>query len=143
MPQIVTCPSCGKRNRVRPSASAIPRCGNCGSALPWLVDAGDETYAEEARAPVPVVVDLWAPWCAPCRMIAPVLERLAHEHAGRLKVVRVNVDEAPATAAEHQAMSIPTLVVLQDGRRVDRIVGALPERQLVDRIESHLAARPA
>jgi thioredoxin 2 len=127
---------------VRPSATAVPRCAKCKSYLPWLVDAGDATYAEEARAPVPVVVDLWAPWCGPCRMIAPVLERLAREHAGRLKVVRVNVDEAPSTAAQHQATSIPTLVVLRDGRQVDRIVGALPEPQLTNRIESHLAVRP-
>jgi len=143
MAELVTCPNCGTRNRVRPNPSAVPRCAKCKSPLPWLVDAGDDSYAEEARAAVPVVVDLWAPWCAPCRAIAPVLERLAGRHAGRLKVVRVNVDEAPATAAEHQATSIPTLVVLQDGRQVDRIVGALPEPQLVGRIESHLAARPA
>ena len=85
-----------------------------------------------------VLVDLWAPWCAPCRAIAPVLEQLAKEFAGRLKVVKVNVDENPATAQRFQAFSIPTLVVIKNGRVVDRIVGALPKSELTVRLTPYL-----
>ena len=85
-----------------------------------------------------MVVDLWAPWCGPCRWIAPVLERLAERHAGALKVVRVNVDEAPALAARYDASSIPTLLVVRDGEQVDRIVGALPQEALEARLSEHL-----
>jgi len=87
---------------------------------------------------VAVLVDLWAPWCAPCRAIAPVLEQLAKEFAGRLKVVKVNVDENPATAQRFQAFSIPTLVVIKNGRVVDRIVGALPKSELTVRLTPYL-----
>jgi thioredoxin 2 len=136
----VVCPDCGRQNRLRPHPTGVPRCANCKARLPWLVDADEGTFAEETRAPVPVVVDFWAPWCAPCRMIAPVLEELAERHAGRLKVVRVNVDEAPSLAQAHRAMSIPTLEVLRGGEEVDRIVGALPPPQLEERIGRHLGA---
>lgn len=137
---VVTCPSCGRRNRVRPHPTAVPRCANCTSLLPWVVDADDAGFEAETRAPVPVIVDLWAPWCGPCRLIAPVLEQLAERHAGRLKVVRVNVDDAPALAEEHRAMSIPTLLVMRDGREIDRRVGALPKRQLEEWLAGHLGA---
>ena len=84
----VTCPHCGKRNRVPAVADGVPKCGNCHQALPWIVDAGDDDFAEVAeRAPVPVLVDLWATWCGPCRMVSPALERLASELAGELKLV--------------------------------------------------------
>jgi thioredoxin 2 len=125
---------------VRPHPTAVPRCANCTSPLPWVVDADETGFEAETRAPVPVIVDLWAPWCGPCRLIAPVLEQLAERHAGRLKVVRVNVDEAQGLAAQYRAMSIPTLLVMVDGREVDRLVGALPKRQLEERLAGHLGA---
>jgi thioredoxin 2 len=125
---------------VRPHPTAVPRCANCTSPLPWVVDADETGFEAETRAPVPVIVDLWAPWCGPCRLIAPVLEQLAERHAGRLKVVRVNVDEAQGLAARYRAMSIPTLLVMVDGREVDRLVGALPKRQLEERLAGHLGA---
>ena len=107
--------------------------------LPWLVEADTASFAAEAASSVPVVVDLWAPWCGPCRMIAPVLEDLAARHAGSLKIVKVNVDEEPALGARFDARSIPLLVVLDDGREVDRIVGALPRPALEARLASVLA----
>jgi thioredoxin 2 len=137
---VVTCPNCGRRNRLRPHPTAIPRCANCKQALPWLVDADERSFEEESRAGVPVLVDFWAPWCGPCRAVAPVLERLAQRHAGRLKIVRVNVDETPSLAARYSAMSIPTLAVLVGGDEIDRVVGALPEAQLEARLAPHLAA---
>ncbi len=85
-----------------------------------------------------VVVDLWAPWCGPCRVVGPILEDLSREYAGRLKVVKVNVDENPVTAQRFQAFSIPTMVVMKNGRVVDRIVGAMPKGQLSIRLTPHL-----
>jgi thioredoxin 2 len=84
------------------------------------------------------VVDLWAPWCGPCRFVSPILEELAREHAGKLKIVKVNVDENQGLAVRFDAMSIPTMVVLRDGKPVDRIVGALPKPQLSARIAPYI-----
>ena len=135
----VSCVHCGTRSRVGASARGTPRCPSCKAPLPWIVDADDRDFDAQVDAPVPVLVDLWAPWCPPCRMVAPVLESLARKHARRLKLVKVNVDQAPATARRYEAMSIPTLVLLDGGREVERIVGALPEAQLETRIAPHLA----
>ena len=139
----LTCKGCGKANRIAPSPRGSPHCGNCGAALPWLVNAGDASFAVEADAAVPVLVDLWAPWCGPCRFVGPILEQLSAEFAGRLKVVKVNVDENPELARRFNAASIPTLVVLQGGRVVDRIVGALPKGELTVRLTPHLLRRSA
>jgi thioredoxin 2 len=140
---LVRCRQCGAKNRLRPSADGVPRCGKCKALLPWLVHASESSFADETRAPVPVVVDFWAPWCAPCRMIEPVLERLSDSYTGRLKVVKVNVDEQPALAQRWQAMSIPLLVVLRDAREVDRIVGALPPIELERRLLPFIDSRGA
>ncbi len=138
---ILTCPACGKKNRIRPHDRGTPHCGSCGAALPWVVSANEETFAAEAGASVAVLVDLWAPWCGPCRFVGPILEQLAREYAGRLKVVKVNVDENPALAQAFDARSIPTLVVIRDGRPVDRIVGAMPKPDLVARLLPYLLRR--
>lgn len=136
---IIACPSCGARNRVHPIASGVPRCPKCKTELPWLIDADAENFDAETNTSVPVVVDFWAGWCGPCRMISPVLEDLAGRHAGHLKVVKVDVDANPRLAARFGAQSIPLLVVIRDGREVDRIVGALPRAALEQRLAPVLA----
>jgi thioredoxin 2 len=107
--------------------------------LPWVVDADAASFAAETTASVAVVVDFWAAWCGPCRMISPVLEDLATRHAGRLKVVKVDVDANPGLAARFGAQSIPLLVVIRDGKEADRVVGALPRAALEQRLGPLLA----
>jgi thioredoxin 2 len=136
----VTCTQCGKRNRVPVAASGRPRCAQCKADLPWLVPAGSADYEAAVDSGMPVLVDLWAPWCGPCRMVAPVLERLADDYAGRIKVVKVNVDEAPDVQARYGVQGIPTLLILRDGREVDRVVGAVPDVMLRERVDAVLAA---
>jgi thioredoxin 2 len=135
---VLRCTNCGAKNRIRPSASGVPICGRCKQTLPWLVNATDTSFETEADAAPLVVVDLWAPWCGPCRFVSPILEELARDYRGRLKVVKVNVDENPVTAQRYEAFSIPTIMVLRRGQPVDRIVGALPKPQLVARLSPHL-----
>jgi thioredoxin 2 len=135
---IVTCPHCGTRNRLRPDPEGVPKCAVCGHKLPWTVEADRESFDAETTASVPVVVDFWAPWCAPCRMISPALERLAEANPGRLKVVKLNVDEAPDVGARFGVQGIPLLVLLRDGREADRLVGAVPEPELRAWVGRHL-----
>lgn len=140
MADIVPCPSCKRKNRVPAASSGKPRCAVCRADLPWLVDADDDSFDAAVRGSVPVVVDLWAPWCAPCRMVAPVLEALARDRAGRIKVVKVDVDRSPAVAARYSAHSIPTLLLFQDGRLADRRAGALSAPALRDWLDATLGA---
>ena len=140
MADIVPCPNCGKRNRVPAAARGVARCANCQTPLPWLTSAGDGDFEEVAgRSTLPVLVDLWAPWCGPCRVVEPGVERAARSLAGRLKVVKVNVDEAPRTAERLGVQGIPTLLVLRDGREVARQVGAVPPPALLRWAEEAIA----
>ena len=146
--QLIRCPVCGATNRVprdKLERGLTPRCGKCktplSTAAPSAADGKpvtvtDATFAEVVeRSPVPVVVDMWAPWCGPCRMVAPVIDELAAEMAGRVRFAKLNVDENPATASRFGARSIPTLLIIQGGREVDRIVGAQPKAEIARRLE--------
>ena len=135
---IITCPNCGRRNRVRPSASGVPRCSVCHHLLPWLVEASPETFDDEIVASVPVLVDFWAPWCGPCRIVSPVVERVGREQAGALKVVKLNVDEAPKISERYGIRGIPLLMIFRNGAEVDRLVGAAPYERLRDWVAPHL-----
>jgi thioredoxin 2 len=137
---IVTCPNCGKKNRLRPQAEGVPRCAVCHHHLPWIVDAAEGSFDEEIRASVPVLVDFWAAWCGPCRMVSPIVEKVGRDDAGRLKVVKLDVDGAPQIAARYGVQGIPLLVLIVDGEEADRLVGAVPERELRRWLEPHLGA---
>ena len=141
-PQLVRCPSCGATNRVpleKIGKGLQPVCGRCKTALPFEnkpVKVTDANFAAEVeRSPLLVLLDMWAPWCGPCVMVAPVIEELAAEMAGRVRVAKLNVDENPATAARFGVQSIPTLLLLKGGRELDRIVGVQPKAAIVQRIE--------
>jgi thioredoxin 2 len=107
------------------------------------VDATEATFDAEIDAAVPVLVDFWAPWCGPCRMVSPLVERIGRDRAGRLKVVKLDTDEAPQIAARYSVQGIPLLVLIREGRELDRLVGAAPEEQLRRWLEGSLAAGPA
>jgi thioredoxin 2 len=131
MAQEVVCPSCRARNRTPVVATGRPRCGKCHVDLPWLVDVTTKEFdALVEQSVVPVLVDVWAPWCGPCRAVAPVLEQLAAERAGALRVVKVNADAEPALSRRLRVQGIPTLVLFDKGSEVGRQVGALPAHQL-------------
>jgi thioredoxin 2 len=140
--QIIVCPSCGAKNRVDPDRlerGLAPVCGRCKRPLvaeSRSVVVTDATFASEVeRSPLPVLVDMWAPWCGPCRMIAPTIEQLASEMAGRVKVAKLNVDENPQTAERLNISGIPALLIFKNGREVDRIVGVAPKPQIAQRLQ--------
>ncbi|MEV6742635.1 thioredoxin, partial [Streptomyces sp. NPDC051104] len=121
----VRCPNCGRNNRIPVAAKGRPKCGHCKQPLPWIVDAGDDDFAEVAeRTDVPVVVDLWATWCGPCRMVSPALEQVATDLAGRIKLVKVDVDKNPRLSQRFEVQAVPTLLVLDKGRTVAQQAGA-------------------
>jgi len=100
----------------------------------------DRTFAQEVlQSTPPVLVDVWADWCGPCKAIAPIVEELAREYEGRLKVMKLDVDENPRTASTYQVQSIPTLLVFKDGRLAERIVGAVPKQVIINKLQSVVA----
>jgi thioredoxin 2 len=139
------CPACGAVNRVadeRLQPQLTPVCGRCKT--PLLRAAGslnvtDATFTTDVlQAPLPVLLDLWAAWCGPCRMLAPVIDELARELAGRVRVAKLNVDENPVMATRLNARSIPTLLVFQDGREVERMLGAQPKHEILRKLNPYL-----
>jgi thioredoxin len=145
---IISCPNCGTKNRVDEGAASQmqPVCGQCGAALDagaaaaagskpiTVTDATFESEVLEARG-VPVLVDYWAEWCGPCRMVAPVLDELAAESQGRYRIAKLNVDENPRTAAQYNIRSIPTMLVFLNGAVVDRIVGAQSKQAIAAKLK--------
>lgn len=146
--QIVVCGNCGAKNRAEESrlAASEAKCGRCGEKLEQVAAGSeqdsrpvvitDQTFEGEvlqARGRA-VLVDCWAPWCGPCRMIAPVLDQLAAESQGRYRITKLNVDENPQTSARFQISSIPTLLIFNDGRLVDRLVGVQPKQAIAERL---------
>jgi thioredoxin 2 len=128
---VIACPACGTKNRVPSTAQGVPHCGKCKSVLLWVAEAGDDTFADVIGDSVlPVLVDVWAPWCGPCRMVSPVLQRLAEQLAGQIKLVKVNADEAPQVSAKFEVRAIPTLLVMLNGEVLSRRSGAAPEPEL-------------
>lgn len=121
-----TTPGCGTQVRVAPTQQAAPCCPACAAAVPWIVNALVETFDEEIAVEVPVLVDFWAMWCTPCQQVTPLVMRAAKEHAGALKVVKVNVDRVPQIADRYVLKSIPTLSLLRGGSEADRLTGSIP-----------------
>jgi thioredoxin 2 len=140
--QVIRCPACGTDNRVPQEKLAQglePVCGRCKTPLPLVekpITVTDSNFsAEVERSQLPVLVDMWAPWCGPCRVLAPVIEQLAAEMAGRVRVAKLNVDENPVTAGRFNVRGIPALLVFKAGREVDRMVGVQPKAEIVRRVE--------
>jgi thioredoxin 2 len=144
--QLIRCAACGATNRApleKIRAGLEPICGRCKTPLvlsPHPLAVTDATFAEQVeRSPLPVLLDMWAPWCGPCRMLTPVVEELAGELAGRMRVAKLNVDDNPVTASRFRIQSIPALLLLQNGREVDRIVGAQPKSEILRRVQRVIA----
>ena len=138
---LVRCPNCGKQNRLRPAASGVPHCGNCGAVLPWLTESGDSDFgAVVEQSSIPVLVDFWAPWCGPCRIVSPTVEQIARDLPGRLKLVKVNTDGSPNLSQRFGIRGIPTLVIFDRGKEAARVTGAMAAPALRNWVENHLPA---
>lgn len=140
--QLIRCSHCGVTNRVpgeKVQAGRAPICGRCKKPLtvsrePMAVT--DTNFSDEVeRSTLPVLVDMWAPWCGPCRQVSPAVEQLAGELAGRMRVVKMNVDENPVTAERFRIQSIPALLIFKGGQEIDRIVGAQPKSEILRRLQ--------
>jgi thioredoxin 2 len=142
--QIVSCKNCGTKNRVDESrlTTGEAKCGRCGTKLDASKFAGrpftitDATFQQDVlqSTGTPILVDAWAPWCGPCRAVAPVLDQLAAEAQDRYRIAKLNVDENPRTASQYQISSIPTMLIFKDGKLVDRLIGAQPKQVIAQHL---------
>jgi len=142
---VVKCDVCGAANRVRPDVPVdkAPVCGKCRSPLPAVPTTPliitDSNFAQLVEAsPLPVLIDMWAAWCGPCRMIAPTIEQLADDLAGRVTVGKMDVDANQRTAARFRVQSIPTLLVIKDGREAFRIVGVQSKESILRQLQPYM-----
>jgi len=145
--QVVGCSNCGAQNRVDEArlAKGEAKCGRCGQKLTGANDSKpvnitDQTFEREvlqARGR-PVLVDCWAPWCGPCRMVGPILDQLAAESEGRYRIAKLNVDDNQQTAARFQIASIPTMLIFKDGQLIDRLIGAQPKEVITQHLQMAL-----
>ena len=146
--QVVVCSKCGTKNRVDENrlATSEAKCGRCGETLQRGTNESDskpvvitdQTFEREvlqARGQ-PVMVDCWAPWCGPCRMIGPIMDQLAAESQGHYRIAKLNVDDNPQTASRFQISSIPTMLIFKDGKLIDRLIGAQPKQAIAERLRS-------
>jgi len=139
---VIICPACGQKNKIDLSKTEKkPACGKCKAPLPvgGPVEVNDDDFEQTVtRSSIPVLVDFWAPWCGPCRMVGPIVEQLAHEFAGRVLVAKVNTDNNREIAGKYKIMGIPTLMLFKGGEVIERITGAVPKSHLEDVIRKHL-----
>jgi thioredoxin 2 len=141
---VVKCPRCGANNRVKFSKALEqqPVCGKCKSSLPvggQPVTVTDSNFGDVVeKSSLPVLLDMWAAWCGPCRMVAPTIDTLAKELAGRVLVGKLDVDANPRTSARFGVQSIPTLLIIKNGREADRIVGVQTKEAIAQRLQRYL-----
>lgn len=141
--QIVKCPECGANNRVAVNSEKQAVCGRCKNPLPAFsetpVHITDANFTETVeKSALPVLIDFWAAWCGPCRLIAPVIDELARELAGKVLVGKLNVDENQLTAGRFGVQSIPTLLIVKNGRETERLVGVQPKGAILNRLKTYL-----
>jgi len=146
--RVVACKQCGAKNRVDETRlkNSEAKCGRCGTTLVAAsaangfettpVTVTDATFNDEILgvAGRPVLLDCWAPWCGPCRIVGPIMDQLAFEAQGKYRIAKLNVDENPRTAARYQIASIPTMLIFKDGKLVDRLIGAQPKQAIIERL---------
>lgn len=145
---VVVCKNCRTKNRVDSASTGgkIAKCGKCGTPLPAVPEdsgkpiiVGDDSFAEVVlNSSGTVLLDCWAPWCGPCRMVGPIMDQLAADSNGKYRIAKLNVDENPQTASQFQIQSIPTMLIFKDGKLVDRLIGAQPKPAILARLQAHL-----
>jgi thioredoxin 2 len=142
--RVLRCDSCGQLNRLPASKlqkDSSPKCGKCKAALslePHPAMVTDENFQGFTNAPIPVLVDFWAPWCGPCHALAPTIAQISKEFVGQLLVGKLNTDENAVTASKFQIRGIPTMILFQNGREVNRLVGVQPKNEIIRQIQSLL-----
>lgn len=144
---LIRCPACTTKNRIpRQKAGESAKCGKCGGAVPTEALLTDHPLEVSDRdfdpivlgSPLPVLLDCWAAWCGPCQMIGPIMDQLAAEWQGHVRIAKLNVDENQQTAAKFQIMTIPTLLIFDRGKLMDRLTGAFPKQGIVQKMRPYL-----